>query len=92
MAGTLAQFIETAAFGALNDVLSGFHSKNGYAVPNRFEAIIIPPTSMARNSPTSQFSFWPLPKGPTTARDVSLRVESIFLPGRNLSTVTDTNI
>jgi hypothetical protein len=92
MAGTLAQFIETAAFGALNDVLSGFHSQNGYAVPNRFEAIIIPPTSMARNSPTSQFSFWPLPKGPTTARDVSLRVESILLPGRNLSTVSDTNI
>ena len=54
MAGTLAQFFETAAFGALNDVLSGFHTKNGYAVPNRFEAIIIPPTSMARNSPTSQ--------------------------------------
>ena len=92
MAGTLAQFLETAAFGALNDVLSGFHSNNGYAVPNRFEAIIIPPTSMARNSPTSEFSFWPRAKGPTTARDVSLRVESILLPGRNLSTVSDTNI
>ena len=50
MAGSLAQFIETAAFGVLNDVLSGFHSQNGYAVPNRFEAVIIPPTGIGRNS------------------------------------------
>ena len=92
MAGTLAQFVETAAFGALNDVLSGFHSKNGYAVPNRFEAVIIPPTSIAKSSPTTEFSFWPLPKGPTTSRDVSLRVEGITLPGRNLNTLEDTNI
>jgi len=92
MAGTLAQFIETAAFGALNDVLSLTHTNNGYAFPNRFEAIIIPPTSIAKSSPTTEFSFWPLPKGPTTSRDVSLRVEGITLPGRNLNTLTDTNI
>ena len=81
MAGTLAQFIETAAFGALNDVLSGFHSKNGYAVPNRFEAIIIPPTGIGKNSATPTFlQKVGMDKGPTTSRDVSLRVESILLP------------
>jgi hypothetical protein len=92
MAGTLAQFIETAAFGTLNDLLAGFHSKNGYAVPNRFEAIIIPPTSISKNSSKTEFSFWPLPQGSSTARDVSLRVESVLLPGRNLATLDDTNI
>ena len=90
MAGTLAQFLETSAFGALNDILSGFHSKNGYAVPNRFEVIIIPPTAMGRNSSTSSQSL--LPKDASTARAVSLRVESILLPGRNLNTLDDTNI
>jgi hypothetical protein len=93
MAGTLAQFIETAAFGTLNDLLAGFHSKNGYAVPNRFEAVIIPPTGIGKNSATPTFlQKFGMDKGPTTARDVSLRVESILLPGRNLSTVSDTNI
>ena len=92
MAGTLAQFLETAAFGALNDILSGFHSNNGYAIPNRFEAIIIPPTAIAKNSPKFDFSFWPKPQSSSTARDVSLRVESVLLPGRNLATLDDTNI
>ena len=90
MAGSLAQFLETTAFGALNDILSVFHSKNGYAIPNRFEVVIIPPTAIGRNSPTVFQSL--LSKGPTTARDVSLRVESVTLPGRNLNTLTDSNI
>ena len=90
MAGSLAQFIETAAFGVLNDVLSGFHSQNGYAVPNRFEVIIIPPTAIGKgSSPTTQ-SF--LSKASNDARAVSLRVEGITLPGRNLNTLTDSNI
>ena len=92
MAGSLAQFIETAAFGVLNDVLSGFHSQNGYAVPNRFEAVIIPPTGIGRNSSSTFLQKIGLDKGPTTARQVSLRVEGITLPGRNLNTLDDTNI
>ena len=38
-------FIEKAAFrdDALNEIMSGFHTENGYAVPNRFEVIITPP-------------------------------------------------
>ena len=92
MAGSLAQFIETAAFGVLNDVLSGFHSQNGYAVPNRFEAVIIPPTRIGRNSSSTFLQQIGLDKGPTTARQVSLRVAGITLPGRNLNTLDDTNI
>jgi hypothetical protein len=90
MAGSLAQFLETAAFGVLNDVLSGFHSQNGYAIPNRFEALIIPPTAMGKNSSTTGGSG--LSKGASDGRAVSLRVESIMLPGRNLNTLTDSNI
>ena len=91
MAGTLAQFIETAAFGALNDVLSGFHSKNGYAVPNRFEAIIIPPTSMGRNSPTSQF-FLATTERPNYCKRCFIACRINSFAWQKLKTLDDTNI
>ena len=70
----LGRFIEGTAFGVLNDILSTFHSDDGYAVPNRFEVLIIPPG------------------GSGGGREVSMRCESITLPGRNLATMSDTNI
>ena len=45
MAG-LPNFIEGAAFGVLNDVLAGFRDNNGFAQPNRYEIIIIPPAKI----------------------------------------------
>ena len=71
MAG-LARFLEGGAFGVLNDILSEFHSDNGYAIPNRFEVLITRPGGSASD-----------------ARKVSLRCETVLLPGRNLNTVTD---
>ena len=71
----LARFIEGTAFGVLNDILSTFHSEDGYATPNRFEVLITRPGGHASES-----------------REVSMRCESINLPGRNLNTLTDTNI
>ena len=71
MAG-LARFLEGGAFGVINDILSEFHSDNGYAIPNRFEVLITRPGG-----------------SPTDARKVSLRCETVLLPGRNLNTVTD---
>ena len=73
--GSLAQFLEGGAFGVLNDILSTFHSEEGYAVPNRFEVIISRPKGSASES-----------------RQVSMRCESINLPGRNLNSATDSNI
>ena len=70
----LARFLEGGAFGILNDILSTFHSEDGYATPNRFEVVIIPPG------------------GSGGGREVSMRCESITLPGRNLATMSDTNI
>jgi len=74
---------ENAAFGseALNEVISGFHTENGYAVPNRFEAIITPPPNMGNNPLKQRLS-----------RNISLRCESVNLPGLNLDTTTDSNI
>ena len=71
----LARFLEGTAFGVLNDILSTFHSEDGYAVPNRFEVLITRPKGSASES-----------------RQVSMRCESINLPGRNLATMDDTNI
>ena len=71
----LARFIEGTAFGVLNDVLSMFHSEDGYATPNRFEVLITRPGSSASEN-----------------RQVSMRCESVNLPGRNLNSATDSNI
>ena len=71
----LGRFLEGTAFGVLNDVLSMFHSEDGYAQPNRFEVLITRPQASADEN-----------------RQVSMRCESINLPGRNLNTTTDSNI
>ena len=39
----LPKFLEGAAFGVLNDVLSEFRSNEGYATPNRYEVAISRP-------------------------------------------------
>ena len=73
MAG-LAKFLEGGAFGILNDILSTFHSEDGYAIPNRFDVVIVPPGAGSSNS-----------------RKVSMRCETVTIPGRNLNTLTDGN-
>ena len=70
---TLASFVESTAFGVLNDFLSEFRSNNGYALPSRYEVIITSP-------------------GEGNARKVSMRCESIDMPGRALNTSLDTNM
>ena len=70
---TLASFVESTAFGVLNNFLSEFHSDNGYALPSRYDVIITSP-------------------GEGDARKVSMRCETIDLPGRALNTSTDSNM
>ena len=70
---TLANFVESTAFGALNNFLSEFHSDNGYALPSRYDVIITSP-------------------GEGDAKKVSMRCETIDLPGRALNTSTDSNM
>jgi len=70
---TLASFVESTAFGVLNNFLSEFHSDNGYALPSRYDVIITSPAG-------------------GDARKVSMRCESLDLPGRALNTSTDSNM
>ena len=70
---TLASFVESTAFGVINNFLSEFHSDSGYALPSRYEVIITSP-------------------GEGDARKVSLRCESLDLPGRSLNTSVDSNM
>jgi len=70
---TLANFVESTAFGALNNFLSEFHDDNGYALPSRYEVIITSPAA-------------------GNARKISLRCESLDLPGRALNTSVDSNM
>ena len=70
---TLASFVESTAFGVINNFLSEFHGENGYALPSRYEVIITSP-------------------GEGNARKVSMRCESLDLPGRALNTSVDSNM
>ena len=84
-------FIEEAAFrdDALNEIMSGFHTENGYAVPNRFEVIITPPKKMGA---TTVYNPSHGSDRGHDVRSISLRCESVNLPGINLNTLTDSNI
>ena len=89
----IPHFLEAGAFGVLNDVLSLFHSNNGYAQPNRFEIVILSPSKRALpwlSGGTNNIHAGRERK--SDIRSISLRCDSISLPGRNLSTTTDSNI
>ena len=85
----LARFLEAGAFGVLNDILSSFHSDEGYAIPNRFEVLILSPPKRGGGITTNAYAG---SERGSDARAISLRCESVSLPGRNLNTLTDTNI
>ena len=85
----LAGFVEAGAFGAYNDILSSFRSGEGYAIPNRFEVLILSPPKRGGGITTNAHAG---SERNSDARAVSLRCESIQLPGRNLNTLNDTNI
>ena len=91
----LAQFVESGAFGDLNHVMSTFSGDDGYALPNRFEALILPPINVTIDDSrhghvdVSHSDPW---LTSNDARLVSMRCESTTMPGRNLSSEEDTNI
>ena len=85
----IPNFLEGTAFGVLNDILSAFHSNEGYAQPNRYEVLILPPAKLGGGNQTNIFSGLER-QGDT--RNISLRAQSVNLPGRNLATSNDTNI
>ena len=86
---SLAKFLEGGAFGVLNDILSTFHSEDAYAVPNRFECLILPPVNVGPYASNYYSDPWLTGKD---ARAVSLRCESTTMPGRTLNGAEDTNV
>ena len=82
-------FLEGTAFGLLNDIISAFHDNNGYAHPNRYEVLLLPPVKRGGGGFENVFSGM---ERKSDIREISLRCESVQLPGRNLSTGTDSNI
>ena len=85
----LPSFIEGAAFGVLNDILSAFRSNEGYAQPNRYEVLILPPAKIGGGPVSNIFSG---AERQSDARAISLRAQSVTLPGRNLATSQESNI
>jgi hypothetical protein len=85
----IPKFLEGGAFGVINDILAGFHDDNGYAQPNRYEVLILPPAKLGGGNQTNIFSGM---ERQSDTRSISLRAQSVNLPGRNLSTTNDTNI
>jgi len=95
----LAKFIEGAAFGGLDTVLSHFlggKGEDGYALPSRYEVIITPPTPIGRavggGDLVDVFVKSPGSTNTQTASKISLRCEAISLPGMNLTSTPDSNM
>ena len=85
----IPKFLEAGAFGVINDILAGFHDDNGYAQPNRYEVLILPPAKLGGGNQTNIFSGM---ERQSDTRSISLRAQSVNLPGRNLATTSDSNV
>jgi hypothetical protein len=85
----VASFLEGTAFGVINDIISGFRSNEGYALPNRYEVIINPPAKLGGGNQENIFNN--AERG-ANVRDISMRVESVVLPGRTLTTAQEANV
>ena len=72
-----ASFIDGVPSGRneIDAIMSSFRSDKGYAVPNRFEVSIFPPSKSGLA---------------TQSAAVQMRCEDVTLPGRNLNSKTDT--
>ena len=92
----LGNTFEGTAFGVLNEFLAEHRSVGGYALPSRYELVIIPPsgargTESGLNTNLASF-LMPQEKSEGVVSDTALRCESIEFPGRNLDTTADINI
>ena len=85
----IPNFLEGTAFGVLNDIISSFHDNNGYAHPNKYEVLIHQPAKLGGGGFENVFSGM---ERKSDIREISMRCEAVQLPGRNLSTGTDSNI
>ena len=90
----IPKFLEGGAYGVLNDLVSILHDNDGYAQPNRFEVIIIPPSkiNISKGNQNWLSGIMQTQSSSTTLRQLSLRASTISLPGRTLTTSTEGNV
>ena len=92
---SLGNAVQGFAFGVLNELIGLIRNSNGISKPSRYEVILIPPAGGRATTGISANPFASIMQqntGDGTAREVSLKVESISMPGRNIDTAPDTNI
>ena len=92
----LGKVLEGTAYGVLNEILAEFRSDDGYALPSRYEVVLLPPQG-TRGKPKGALGniFSKVMQentGEGTTRKTGLQCESISFPGRNIDTAPDTNI
>ena len=92
----LGKVLEGTAYGVINEILAEFRSDDGYALPSRYEVVLLPPQG-SRGKPkgalNNVFSLVMQENtGEGTTRKTGLQCEAISFPGRNLDTAPDTNI
>jgi len=96
MAFNLGRRLAGTAYGVLNEVLSGYHSDDGFARANRYEVMLHAPSGEKGTGKANLQNIFSQvmgqAKGDGTVRKTGLRCESISFPGRNLDTSPDTNI
>ena len=73
------RFPQSDTSASLKEFLSTFNTDVGYAQPNKYIVQIFPPAKIA-------------PVSFNDSRSISLRCESVTLPGRNLSSTPDSNV
>ena len=92
---SLGNAVQGFAFGVLKELIGLIRNSNGISKPSRYEVILIPPAGGRATTGISANPFASIMQqntGDGTAREVSLKVESISMPGRNIDTAPDTNI
>ncbi len=92
----LGKVLEGTAYGVMNEILAEFRSDDGYALPSRYEVVLLPPQG-TRGKPKGALGniFAKVMQentGEGTTRKTGLQCESISFPGRNIDTTEDTNI
>ena len=92
----LGRLLEGTAYGVINEILAEFRSDDGFALPSRYEVVILPPQG-TRGQPKGALNnvFSKVMEentGEGTTRKVGLQCETIEFPGRNLDTEPDSNI
>ena len=86
------QFIESHTSSGMNNALSSFRTNEGAAQPNKYEVVIFPPTVPASGNHNPSKRFLSESISLSDKKEISLRCESVTLPGRNLSSTPDTNV